>query len=130
MSSTRAARKPRSAKTREPASRRRRIVLRPCARNSREGAGSTASLAAPLRRADLYASRLVPNTGAGAARRFGDRTAYVTESDWSVTYADIDRISDEVAVGLAREGVFGGDGVGLFPPPGAEYLPPSFAAPH
>src|SRR3954468_23229768 len=122
MSSTRAAWKPRSAKPREPASRRRRIVLRPCARNSREGAGSTASLAAPPRRPDLYASLMIPNTVTEAARRFGDRIAYVTEHGWSVTYADIDRISDEVAAGLVRAGVRDGDVIGLVLPPGAEYL--------
>jgi acyl-CoA synthetase (AMP-forming)/AMP-acid ligase II len=65
---------------------------------------------------------MIPKTVAEAARRFGDRTAYVTESDWSVTYADIDRISDEVAAGLAREGVREGDVVGLVLPAGAEYL--------
>src|SRR4029077_11897839 len=106
MSSTRAAWKPRSANTRMPASSNRRMVLRPCARNSR----------------DLYASLMIPTTVGEAARRFGDRIAYVSEHDWSVTYADIDRISDEVAAGLAREGVGEGDVVALVLPPGIEYL--------
>src|SRR4051794_21506393 len=117
MSSTRAAWNPRSANTRMPASSRRRIVLRPCARISREGtvaSGAAAPLVAaarpaPPRRADLYASLMIPRTVAEAARRFGDRIAYVTERGWPLTYADVDRISDEVAVGLAREGVGEGD---------------------
>jgi acyl-CoA synthetase (AMP-forming)/AMP-acid ligase II len=65
---------------------------------------------------------MIPNTVAEAARRFGDRIAYVTERGWSLTYAELDRISDEVAVGLAREGVGAGDVVALVLPPGPEYL--------
>lgn len=65
---------------------------------------------------------MIPTTVAEAARRFGDRIAYVTEHGWSLTYADLDRISDEVAAGLAREGVGEGDVVALVLPPGAEYL--------
>ena len=57
-----------------------------------------------------------------AARRFAHRTAYMTEAGWPLSYADIDRASDEVAVGLARRGVREGDVVALALPPGAEYL--------
>jgi len=46
----------------------------------------------------------------------------VTEQGWSLTYEEIDRISDEVAAGLAREGVREGDVVALVLPPGPEYL--------
>src|SRR4051812_2471148 len=109
MSSTRAAWNPRSANTREPASSSRRIVLRPWARSSRVGAGAPSSAPAPARPDDLYAPLMTPNPVAEAARRFGDRIAYVTEHGWSVTYADIDRISDEVAAGLVRQGVREGD---------------------
>src|SRR5689334_7096115 len=112
MSSTRAAWKPRSANTRMPASSSRRIVLRPCARISRDAVTSGAAAPRPAaarpprpRRDDLYASLMIPNTVAEAARRFGDRIAYVTERGWPLTYADLHRISDEVAVGLAREDV-------------------------
>ena len=81
MSSTRAAWKPRSANTRMPASSSRRIVLRPCARSSRACAGAPGLPAAPpVRRDDLYASLMLPATVAEAARRFGDRIAYVTEA--------------------------------------------------
>ena len=65
---------------------------------------------------------MLPATTAEAARRFADRIAYVSEAGWSLTYADIDRISDEVAVGLARRGVAEGSVVALVLPPGPEYL--------
>ena len=61
-------------------------------------------------------------TAAEAARRFGDRIAYVTPQGWSLSYRDVDRLSDEVAVGLARRGIGRGDVVALVLPPGAEYL--------
>src|SRR3954466_403760 len=57
-----------------------------------------------------------------AARRFGDRTAYVTDAGWSLTYADLDRGSDEIAVGLSQRGIGAGDVVALVLPPGPEYL--------
>jgi acyl-CoA synthetase (AMP-forming)/AMP-acid ligase II len=65
---------------------------------------------------------VLPSTVAEAARRFADRTAYVTPAGWALTYADIDRISDEVAGGLAHRGVRTGDVVALALPPGPEYL--------
>jgi acyl-CoA synthetase (AMP-forming)/AMP-acid ligase II len=65
---------------------------------------------------------MIPTTVAEAARRFGDRIAYVTESGWSLTYQEIDRISDEVAAGMIREGVGAGDVVALVLPPGPDYL--------
>jgi acyl-CoA synthetase (AMP-forming)/AMP-acid ligase II len=65
---------------------------------------------------------MLPATITEAARRFGDRTAYVAEGGWPLSYADIDRISDEVAAGLARRGVREGDVVALVLPPGPEYL--------
>jgi len=64
----------------------------------------------------------LPWTIAEAARRFADRTAYVTPSGWSLSYTDVDRLSDEVAVGLAERGVRAGDVVGLVLPAGPEYL--------
>ena len=41
---------------------------------------------------------------------------------FELTYADLDRLSDELAAGLARRGVRRGDRVALVVPPGAEYL--------
>jgi acyl-CoA synthetase (AMP-forming)/AMP-acid ligase II len=64
----------------------------------------------------------LPWTIAEAARRFADRTAYVTPLGWSLSYTDVDRLSDEVAVGLAARGVRAGDVVGLVLPAGPEYL--------
>jgi acyl-CoA synthetase (AMP-forming)/AMP-acid ligase II len=64
----------------------------------------------------------LPWTIAEAARRFADRTAYVTPAGWSLSYTDVDRISDEVAIGLAGRGVSAGDVVGLVLPAGPEYL--------
>ena len=34
-----------------------------------------------------------------AVRRFGDSPAYITADSWSLDYAALDRLSDEVAVG-------------------------------
>ena len=65
---------------------------------------------------------MLPATTAEAAKRFADRIAYVSETGWPLTYADIDRISDEVAVGLTRRGVSEGSVVALVLPPGPDYL--------
>jgi acyl-CoA synthetase (AMP-forming)/AMP-acid ligase II len=64
----------------------------------------------------------LPWTIAEASRRFSDRTAYVTPRGWALSYTDVDRISDEAAVGLADRGVTSGDVVGLVLPAGPEYL--------
>ncbi|HZP29931.1 MAG TPA: AMP-binding protein, partial [Acidimicrobiia bacterium] len=45
-----------------------------------------------------------------------------------MTYADLDRLSDAVAVGLARRGIGTGDVVALVLPPGAEYVVAYLAA--
>ncbi|HUF83228.1 MAG TPA: class I adenylate-forming enzyme family protein [Acidimicrobiia bacterium] len=65
---------------------------------------------------------MLPGVTRAAARRFADATAYVTPGGWEVSYADLDRVSDEVAAGLARRGVGLGDVVALALPPGPEYL--------
>jgi acyl-CoA synthetase (AMP-forming)/AMP-acid ligase II len=57
-----------------------------------------------------------------AVRRFGDSPAYITADSWSLDYAALDRLSDEVAVGLARRGVGMGDVVTLIFPPSPEYI--------
>ena len=64
---------------------------------------------------------MLPDTLREAAQRFGDSVAYVAPRDWPLTYSDLDRVSDEVAAGLAARGVGEGDVVGLV-------LPPSFAS--
>jgi acyl-CoA synthetase (AMP-forming)/AMP-acid ligase II len=65
---------------------------------------------------------MLPATTREAARRFGDRTAYVTEGGWTLSYADLDRVSDEVAAALAGRGVREGNVVAIVLPPGPEYL--------
>jgi acyl-CoA synthetase (AMP-forming)/AMP-acid ligase II len=59
---------------------------------------------------------VLAETATEAARRFGDRPALVAEAGWSLSYADLDRLSDEVAAGLARRGVGEGDLVALVLP--------------
>ena len=63
-----------------------------------------------------------------AARRFGDRAAYVAEHGLVMTYRDLDRVSDEVAAGLARRGVGEGDVVALVLPTMPEYVVAYLAA--
>jgi len=65
---------------------------------------------------------MLPEITRAAARRFADATAYVTAAGWALTYADLDRVSDEVAAGLAHRGIGTGDVVALALPPGPEYL--------
>lgn len=65
---------------------------------------------------------MLAETIAEAAERFGDRTAFVTEAGWSLTYGDLDRVSSEVAAGLARRGLAEGDVVAITGPPGPEYV--------
>lgn len=65
---------------------------------------------------------MIPRTVREAATRFGDTVAYVAPRGWSLSYGDLDRLSDEVAAGLTRRGVRPGDVVGLVFPPGVEYL--------
>ncbi|MFN2589871.1 MAG: class I adenylate-forming enzyme family protein [Actinomycetota bacterium] len=57
-----------------------------------------------------------------AARRFGDRPAVVAPEGWALTYAELDRLSDEVAGGLVREGIGPGDVVALAMPSSPDYV--------
>src|SRR4051794_29792970 len=57
-----------------------------------------------------------------AARRFGPSPAYVAENGLVVSYADLDRLSDEVAVGLAARGLGLGDVLALVLPTIPEYM--------
>lgn len=73
---------------------------------------------------------------ADAARRFGTRVAFTGISmpngvaaypgatgrpTWELTFADLDRLSDQVAAGLAARGVLPGDVVALVLPPVPEF---------
>ncbi len=57
-----------------------------------------------------------------AAQRWGERTAYVSAEGWPVSYADLQRLADETAVGLAERGLAEGDVLALVLPPVPEYL--------
>lgn len=59
---------------------------------------------------------------ADAGRRFGDRAAFVTTDGWPLSYADLDRLSDEAAVGLAQRGISEGDVVVLSLPSTVDYV--------
>jgi acyl-CoA synthetase (AMP-forming)/AMP-acid ligase II len=64
---------------------------------------------------------MLPATAREAARRFADATAYVAPDGWALTYRDLDRVSDELAVGLTRRGLTSGDVLALVLPPSPEY---------
>src|SRR5437763_3466360 len=59
---------------------------------------------------------------AEAAQRFGPSAAYVAENGLVVSYADLDRLSDEVGAGLAQRGVGEGDVLALVLPTIPEYV--------
>lgn len=58
----------------------------------------------------------------GAAARFGDRVAFADEHDRTLTYAELDRVSAEVASGLAAVGVQAGDVVATALPSSIEHV--------
>jgi len=109
-------------------------VRRPCARSSRPAAGvpevaarpalprGPPSLPGPSGAALYDAAAMLGATLREAANRFDDAPAYVSELGWPLSYAFLDRASDELASGLARHGVTEGSVVALVQPPGAEYL--------
>ena len=57
-----------------------------------------------------------------AAQRFGETPAFVAVDGWALSYRDIDRLSDEAAVGLARLGLGTGDVLALTMPSLPEYV--------
>ena len=57
-----------------------------------------------------------------AARRFDDAPALITEHDDALSFAELDRRSDEVAGGLAAAGLGPGDVLALVLPSGAAYV--------
>jgi acyl-CoA synthetase (AMP-forming)/AMP-acid ligase II len=65
---------------------------------------------------------MLPEVTYEAAQRFGDATAYVAAGGWTLSYRDLDRASDEIAAGLARDGLGPGAVLALVLPPGPEYL--------
>ncbi|MGH9027413.1 MAG: class I adenylate-forming enzyme family protein, partial [Acidimicrobiia bacterium] len=65
---------------------------------------------------------MLPETTREAAERFGEAIADVADGDRTLSFAELDRISDEIAGGLARDGVGEGDIVALAMPPGLSYV--------
>ncbi|MCX7621272.1 MAG: acyl--CoA ligase [Acidimicrobiales bacterium] len=57
-----------------------------------------------------------------AARRFGELTAFVAPGGWRLTYAELDRLADEVAAGLAARGLDEGDLLALVLPSTPDYV--------
>ena len=71
---------------------------------------------------DLYdLATMLPAIAREAGRQFADATAYVAPDGWALSYRDLDRVSDELAVGLARRGLTAGDVLALALPPSPEY---------
>jgi len=59
---------------------------------------------------------------AEAAQRFGDTPLQVTEDGRTLSYAELDRISDEAAAGLEHRGLKAGEVVSLLLPSGPSYV--------
>lgn len=65
---------------------------------------------------------MLPEVAHEAARRFRDATAYMTVGGRPISYRDLDRASDELAIGLARRALGPSSVLALMLPPGPEYL--------
>lgn len=66
----------------------------------------------------MLLAEILRKTGA----EIGDRIAYVSADGWPITYRELDRLSDELAVGLLQRGVREGDVVGLAMPSNPDYI--------
>ncbi|MET0665969.1 MAG: AMP-binding protein, partial [Acidimicrobiales bacterium] len=71
---------------------------------------------------------MLDGTLRAAAERWGPTPAYVATQGWALSYADLDRLAGEVAVGLAERGLAEGDVLALVLPPTPEYLVAYLAA--
>ena len=71
---------------------------------------------------------MLDGTLRAAAERWGQTPAYVATQGWALSYADLDRLAGEVAVGLAERGLAEGDVLALVLPPTPEYLVAYLAA--
>src|SRR5205807_1279863 len=115
------------------ASRSLRMVFLPWARSSRSWAGAPPR-AESLRRGVAaidtagYWTMTLTSCLDEAARRFGPATAYVAENGLVLSYADLERVSNEVAVGLSQRGVGMGDVIALALPTIPEYIVAYLAA--
>lgn len=64
---------------------------------------------------------LLGSIARSASRRNGDRPVVITPAGWSLSFRDLDRLSDEVAGSLSARGVGAGDPVALVLDSGPEY---------
>jgi acyl-CoA synthetase (AMP-forming)/AMP-acid ligase II len=71
---------------------------------------------------------MLGQTAKEAAERFEDTTAYVAPNGVAYSYRELDRMADEVAVGLSSRGVGEGDVVALVLPQAPEYFVAYIAA--
>ncbi|MEI7593453.1 MAG: class I adenylate-forming enzyme family protein [Actinomycetes bacterium] len=65
---------------------------------------------------------MLASTVREAAQRFGDHPCFVAAAGWAMSYTDLDRLSDQAAVGLAIRGVRYGDVVALALPSTPDYV--------
>src|SRR5947209_9710801 len=103
------------------------MVFFPWARSSRSWAGAPPRVdsfrrgVAAIDKAGYWTMTLTSCLGE-AARRFRDTPAYVAENGLVLSYAQLDRASDEVAAGLALSGIEPGDVLALVLPTIPEYF--------
>ena len=71
---------------------------------------------------------MLPQVIERAARDHADVIAYRTHRGWDVSYADLDRLSDEAAAWLAMRGIVEGDVVALCLPSRVDYVVAYLAA--
>jgi acyl-CoA synthetase (AMP-forming)/AMP-acid ligase II len=75
-----------------------------------------------------HVTRMLDELPHEAAKRFGDATAYVSVAGWGLSYRQLDQLSDEAAVGLARMSIGPGAVVALAMPSLPEYVVAYLAA--
>ncbi len=65
---------------------------------------------------------MIASTVREAAQRWGDASCLVSADGWELSYAELDRLSDEVAAGLRERGIGEGDVVALVMPSIPEHM--------
>src|SRR5438067_8313934 len=103
------------------------MVFLPWARSSRSWAGAPPRVESFRRGVAAidtagYWTMTLTSCLTEAARRFGSAPAYVAENGLVLSYDELHRVSNEVAAGLAGQGVGEGDVVALIRPTPREYI--------